>query len=74
MFNNKIYRTEPTENKFYPLTEEIIIKIQSDINDPSIRQINEAFSLLLMLADEENLDVSIDLYEKFKSEIIGWKE
>jgi len=74
LLNHRLYRTEPTENKYFPFTKDLITEIQSDINDPSIRQINEAFSLLLELADMENSEITIDFYEKYKSEIIGWKE
>ncbi len=67
--------SEEAVDPLYPFTEELVSLVFSDLHNPSIRSINEAFSLLLelaLLSNVENIDV--DFYTRHKSEIIGWKD
>ena len=74
LLNNNIYRTESVSDKHYPFEKEVVSEIIKEFKNNSLRKYNEAFSLLLELADLEQITpITLDFYAQNKSEIIGWK-
>jgi len=69
------YRTDTDTNPYFPFEEAVVDNIFRELGNVSLRTFNDTFSLLLDLADMDNVDVpvSITSYEKFKPELIGWK-
>lgn len=75
LINNPLYREELVRNELFPFEEDLIEKIFKDIDNGTIRQFNEAFSLLLEIAEYEGeTSIDIEFYDKNKQEIIGWKK
>lgn len=76
LFNH--YRINPQDGlaPLFPFADEVTVRsILRELGNVSLRRLNEAFSLLLELAD---LDVqepplTIDYFNNNKAEIIGWK-
>jgi len=78
LLNSDLYRTEEVseENIYHPFTEEAIDKIIETIGDTSLRRYNEAFSIMLELAEMEKakiIDLEFVSDEERQDEIIGWK-
>lgn len=74
LLNNPIFREGSVENKFDPFSESVIDEVIKDLGTVSLRQYNEAFSLLLEnAAFDSKTKIDIDYYKGMKSEIIGWK-
>jgi hypothetical protein len=75
LLNHPHYRTEETENKFYPFSEELVKYVLKHIGRLSIRKINEVFSIILEMAlIEEVEDITIDFVNTVKEEIISWED
>jgi len=60
-------------NKLYPFNEDLINQLLVESGDITIRNFNEYLSLLLELAIMEKSDINLNLYNKHKDELIGWK-
>jgi len=74
LLNNGMYRTETVSNIYYPFNEDVVNEIVKEFQDNSLRKYNEAFSMLLEIADVENITpISLDFYNENKDDIIGWK-
>lgn len=67
---------KPNENPYHPFEEGLINTLFKDMSNSSLRAVNEALSLLIELADMDNIipTISEKYYGKVKSEIIGWKD
>ena len=63
-------------HSYYPFAEDLVNQMLEDIGHSSLRGYNEAFSLILELAadDDAEVPISLDYYNTIKNEIIGWKE
>ncbi len=74
LLNNEIYRTELIPDKYYPFKEDVVNAIIDEFKNNSLRKYNEAFSMLLELADMEKITpITLEYYNKNKNDIIGWK-
>jgi archaellum biogenesis ATPase FlaH len=71
----KIYRTEKDVDPFFPFNEGVTNEVMEALGNVSLRSFNEAFSLLLELADLEHhtCPITQEFFKKHKDEIIGWK-
>jgi len=69
------YRTNTDSNPYFPFQETIVDDIIEELSNVSLRTYNDTFSLLLDLADMDNMDAPItqDEYERVKPELIGWR-
>jgi hypothetical protein len=76
LLNNPLFRDGKVDDKLFPFTKETIDEIFKDLKgSASIRRYNEAFSLLIELADlDSHAPIDTAFYKKNKKEIIGWKE
>lgn len=75
LVNNPLFRIEETDNKFYPFDEIVVNNVIKDLGlSSSLRTYNDAFSLILDYAIEENEVINDQYYQKIKSEVIGWKD
>jgi hypothetical protein len=73
LINNPIFRDNP-EKGFFPFNDDVVDAILKDVENGTLRQINEAFSLLLEIAEyEKKTPIDIDFYISNRKEIIGWK-
>ncbi len=72
----KSYREGNDGNEYFPFDEKLVDKVIEEKGNASLRSFNEAFSLLLELADLDEIDapIKIEFFEDNKDEIIGWKE
>lgn len=69
------YRITPEDDEFNPFSDVVLNKILDDLGNVALRTVNEALSLLIEIGDlEEEPTISLEFYEKNKSEIIGWKQ
>ena len=71
----KIYRTDEESNPFFPFDESVANEVIQALGNASLRSFNEAFSLLLELADleDQTCPITQEFFELHKDEIIGWK-
>jgi len=73
----KEYRITPeVQLPLFPFADETTVRsILRDLGNVSLRRLNEAFSLLLELADLDSQEtpLTIEYYNQNKQEIIGWK-
>jgi len=69
----RINKKVNNKNKFHPFNEDLINQLLNDSGDITVRNFNEYLSLLLELAIMEKSDINLDLYNKYKDELIGWK-
>lgn len=72
------YRPNPQDGlpPLFPFADEITVRsILRELGNVSLRRLNEAFSLLLELADLDAQEppLTIDYFNTNKEEIIGWK-
>lgn len=75
LLNNPLYRQEKTDKPLYPFTEEIINVVIDELKNSSLRRYNEAFSILLDIAEVEAISpITKQIFELNKNEIVGWKE
>ena len=66
-----IYRTEPTENPYFPFKEKVVSDLIKALENNSIRRFNDAFSILLELADMEKVSpIGEEFLEENMNEII----
>ncbi|MEX2477182.1 MAG: hypothetical protein WD357_02020 [Gracilimonas sp.] len=69
------FRAGKVDDEYAPFSSELISKIIAELGNVSIRSFNEALSMTLELADlEDVVPISIEFFEKYKEEIIGWKQ
>lgn len=74
LLNNELYRTGSVSNKYYPFDENVVDEIVKEFQNNSLRKYNEAFSMLLDIADlEEVSPIALEFYNNNKNDIIGWK-
>lgn len=74
LLNHPKFRVGSVENKFHPFTEESIQSIENELGVVSLRRYNEAFSILLDIAEMEDQEViTADFVNKYKNEFAGWK-
>lgn len=67
------FREGDDSNSYFPFEENVVDNLIQELGDVSLRQINEAFSLLLELSDmDEKSPINMAVFEEYKSEII-WK-
>lgn len=74
----KEYRLNPAvqTSPLFPFADEATVRlILKELGNVSLRRLNEAFSLMLELADLEGQGVplTVDYFNSNKDEIIGWK-
>jgi len=72
-----IYRhDEEKGNAYHPFEVDLVENVIKDMSNSSLRAFNEALSLLIELADMDNIipSISDDFYQSVKPEIIGWKD
>ena len=75
LINNPLVRIKETEDKYYPFDEVVVNNVIQDLGvSSSLRSYNEAFSLILDYAIEENEVINDQYYQKIKNEVIGWKD
>jgi hypothetical protein len=76
LLNSPVFRRDDVGVNIYsPFEENVIDEIIIDLQSASLRRYNEAFSILVENAAFDNLSViNVDYYNKYKSEIIGWKD
>jgi hypothetical protein len=75
LLNNELFRKSPEDDELFPFSKEVVEEILKDFGNGTLRQFNEAFSLLLEIAEYENkTPIDIDFYNDNKQEIIGWKK
>ena len=61
-------------NPLAPFKEDVVDEVIKDLGGVSLRPINEAFSLLLELADMEEVSpITLDFYSRHKGEVTGWR-
>lgn len=75
----RFFRTEDfketEDNKYHPFKSDLVEVFLNELENSSLRQFNEAFSMLIELAElEDQSIIDIDFFEDNKSEVIGWKE
>jgi len=60
----------------FPFADEATVRsILQELGNVSLRRLNEAFSLLLELADfDEKIPIDLEYFTANKTEIIGWKD
>ncbi|MCX2478376.1 hypothetical protein OQY15_04695 [Pedobacter sp. MC2016-15] len=69
------YRKEKDKGPYFPFTVEVISAVLDDIGNVPLRTVNEAFSLLIEIGLMDGKDeISLELYEQNKGDIIGWKQ
>lgn len=74
LLNHKLYRESIHKNPYHPFTEEAIDFVADRLQRSSLRRYNEAFSMLLELAEFENEPLITDEFAyKCEKDIIGWK-
>lgn len=64
------------ENNYFPFEENLIKRVYDELGGSSLRMYNEAFSVMLELADLEQLEklpISEDFFDDNKDDIIGWR-
>lgn len=75
LLNHKIFRTESVDDPLFPFTEELIDSVIDELKNVSLRRYNEAFSMLLDIAELDGITpINKEIFEKNKNEIVGWKE
>ncbi len=74
--NYKFRKYLNTDNLYFPFNETLLSLLFEDLENASLRRINEALGLLLEIAEsEEQTPITQDYYEENKDEVIGgWKE
>lgn len=76
LLNHSLYRIASTDNVFHPFTEGAIDSVIELLDELSLRRYNEAFSILLELAELEEkplIDAEFVIKPDNKDEIVGWK-
>ena len=75
LLNNKLYRgTKKPKNKYHPFDEDAIGMVIEELGEVSVRSYNEAFSILLELAElEETEKIDSEFVFDNEDEIVGWK-
>ncbi len=75
LLNNKLYRrTKKPKNKYHPFDEDAIDMVIEELGEVSVRSYNEAFSILLELAElEETEKIDSEFVSDNSDEIAGWK-
>jgi len=74
LLNNELYRTEEVQDKHYPFSKDVVNEIIVEFKNNSLRKYNEAFSMLLELADLDEISpITLEYYNNNKDDIIGWK-
>jgi len=74
LLNHPLYRDEKQENVYHPFMVEAVDSVIEKLENVSIRRYNEAFSILLELAEFEKVqNITPEFVEKHKNDIIGWK-
>ncbi len=63
------------DKPYFPFTKEVIEEVIEKLGSVSLRKFNEAFGLLIELAEmDEKSPIEVEYFEVNKNEIIGWKE
>jgi hypothetical protein len=74
LLNHKFYRVKKQENIYHPFTIEAIDLVIEMLGNVSLRRYNEAFSILLELAEfDEVQDITPGFVRQYENDIIGWK-
>lgn len=74
LLNNEKFRTKKVANRFHPFKEESLELIEEELGMVSLRRYNEAFSILLDLAEmEDKEEITKEFVEEKKDEFSGWK-
>ena len=69
------YREGTDTNPYFPFDEDVVDWIIKEKEGASLRALNEAFSILLELADlESKSKIDMSVLNEFKSDVVGWKE
>lgn len=69
-----IYRSEDAEHENFPFEENLVKMLLLELGSVSLRSFNEVFSLLLELADIEDITpITIEFFELNRQEVLGWK-
>lgn len=75
LLNHEIFRTENVDNPLFPFNDEVVDVLINELKNASLRRYNEAFSMLLDIAElEGSSPITKKIFEENKNEIIGWKE
>lgn len=65
------FRYNTDTNPYFPFEENVIDNLIQAQGDPSLRQFNEALSILLELSDmDSKCPINLDVFEEYKSDII----
>ena len=73
LLNNCGFRTDTTDDLYYPFTEEGIEFVEEKLGMVSLRRYNETFSILLDIANNKKVErIDKDFIEEYESEWIGW--
>jgi len=68
------YRTEKTESPYFPFEKEVVLELIKDLENSSLRTFNDAFSILLELADMDEVSpINQKFLNENKAEII-WEK
>lgn len=71
----ELFRTEPTEDIYFPFEETVIDKVIQVQGNVSLRQFNESLSLLLELSDmDEKCPITLEVLKDYQAEIIWNKD
>lgn len=65
------FRVGTDPNPYFPFEENVVDSLIQELGDISLRQINDAFSLLLELSDlDKKSPINMAVFEEYKSEIV----
>ena len=74
LLNNKNFRTEAIKDKLFPFDHKVVDELLQQLENLSLREVNDTFSLLLEIAEFEKVSpVTEEYFAKHKDEVIGWK-
>ncbi|MEQ8470610.1 MAG: hypothetical protein RIC35_05470 [Marinoscillum sp.] len=70
------FRSEEVEEQiFFPYEKDLVDELIRELGNVSLRSFNEAFSMLLELAELESVcPITSEFFERNRNEVLGWKE